>query len=301
MMLSRSDDKEVLSISRDLMKKILRAQKNEITEHFIYQKLSKNVKDLKHSEILRDISNDEKNHYNILRDITKTDVDVDRFKFYFYVLISKFFGLNFGLKLMERGEDFAQDAYKEIKQISPMVEEILKDENKHERDIISFIDEEHLKYVSSIVLGLNDALVELSGALIGFTLALQDAFMVGVVGLITGIAASISMATSEFLSTKHEEGDKNPLKASLYTGLTYISTVLLLSSPYLLIRELYFCMGLVILNSMLLILIFTFYISIAKGMNFRERFLEMAAISLGVAIINFFIGLGIRKLFGLEL
>jgi VIT1/CCC1 family predicted Fe2+/Mn2+ transporter len=59
-------------------------------------------------------------------------------------------------------------------------------------------------------------------------------------------------------------------------------------------------MGLVILNSILLILIFTFYISIAKEMNFRKRFSEMAAISLGVAIINFFIGLGIRKFFGLE-
>lgn len=59
-------------------------------------------------------------------------------------------------------------------------------------------------------------------------------------------------------------------------------------------------MSLVILNSMLLIFIFTFYISIAKGMNFRKRFLEMAAISLGVAIISFFIGLGIRSLFGLE-
>ncbi|MEM3055695.1 MAG: VIT1/CCC1 transporter family protein [Candidatus Bathyarchaeia archaeon] len=282
------------------MEKILRAQKNEITEHFIYEKLSKNIKDVKHSEILSDISRDEMNHYNILRDISEKDVGVDKFKMYFYLLISRFLGLNFGLKLMERGEDFAQDAYEKIKEISPKVEDIIRDENKHEREIISFIDEEHLKYVSSMVLGLNDALVELSGALIGFTLALQDAFMVGIVGLITGIAASMSMATSEFLSTRHEESDKNPLKASLYTGLAYIFTVLLLSSPYLLIKELYFCMSLVILNSMLLILIFTFYISIAKGMNFRKRFLEMAAISLGVAIINFFIGLGIRKVFGLE-
>ncbi|MBS7638014.1 VIT1/CCC1 transporter family protein [Candidatus Bathyarchaeota archaeon] len=299
MELNPSADDEAKPISRDLMEKILRAQKNEITEHFIYGKLSKQVKDVRHLEILVDISRDEMNHYNILRDITKMDVGVDKFKMYFYFLISRFFGLNFGLKLMERGEDFAQDAYEKIKEISPKVEDIIRDENKHEREIISFIDEEHLKYISSMVLGLNDALVELSGALIGFTLALQDPFMVGIVGLITGIAASMSMATSEFLSTKHEESDKNPLKASLYTGLAYIFTVLLLSSPYLLIKELYFCMGLVILNSMLLILIFTFYISIAKGMNFRKRFLEMAAISLGVAIINFFIGLGIRNLFGL--
>jgi VIT1/CCC1 family predicted Fe2+/Mn2+ transporter len=286
--------------SGDLMDRLLKAQRNEITEHYIYDKLSKHVKDAKHSEILTRISRDEMNHYNILKDITERDVDVNRFKIFFYVLISRIFGLNFGLKLMERGEDLAQDAYELMKQNYPEIEEIIRDENRHERDIISFIDEEHLKYVSSMVLGLNDALVELTGALIGFTLALQDAFMVGIVGLITGIAASMSMATSEYLSTKQEEGDKSPLKASLYTGIAYISTVLLLSSPYLFIRELYFCMGLVILNSILLILIFTFYISIAKEMNFRRRFSEMAAISLGVAIINFFVGLGIRKFFGLE-
>jgi VIT1/CCC1 family predicted Fe2+/Mn2+ transporter len=201
---------------------------------------------------------------------------------------------------MERGEDLARDAYEMIKKNYPEVEEIIKDENRHERDIISFIDEEHLKYISSMILGLNDALVELSGALIGFTLALQDSSIVGIVGFITGIAASMSTATSEFLSTKHEESNKSPLKASLYTGIAHISTVLLLSSPYLFIKELYFCMSLVILNSILLILIFTFYISIAKGMNFRKRFSEMAAISLGVTIINFFIGLGVRKVFGLE-
>ncbi len=201
---------------------------------------------------------------------------------------------------MERGEDFAQGSYGKIKKISPKVEEIIRDENKHERDIISLIDEEYLKYVSSMVLGLNDALVELSGALIGFTLALQNPFMVGIVGLITGIAASMSMATSEFLSTKHEESDKSPVKASLYTGMAYISAVVLLSSPYFLIKELYFCMILVVLNSMLLIFIFTLYISIAKGMDFRKRFAEMATISLGVAIINFFIGLVIRVVFGLE-
>jgi VIT1/CCC1 family predicted Fe2+/Mn2+ transporter len=282
------------------MDRLLKAQRNEITEHYIYDELSKHVKDAKHSEILTRISRDEMNHYNILKDITERDVDANRFKIFFYVLISRIFGLNFGLKLMERGEDLAQDAYELMKQNYPEIEEIIRDENRHERDMISFIDEEHLKYVSSMVLGLNDALVELTGALIGFTLALQDAFMVGIVGLITGIAASMSMATSEYLSTKQEEGDKSPLKASLYTGIAYISTVLLLSSPYLFIRELYFCMGLVILNSILLILIFTFYISIAKEMNFRRRFSEMAAISLGVAIINFFVGLGIRKFFGLE-
>jgi VIT1/CCC1 family predicted Fe2+/Mn2+ transporter len=85
--------------------------------------------------------------------------------------------------------------------------------------LISLIDEERLKYVSSMVLGLNDALVELTGALTGLTLALQNPRLIAIVGFITGIAASMSMAASEYLSTKQEDTEKNPLKASVYTGL----------------------------------------------------------------------------------
>ena len=36
------------------------------------------------------------------------------------------------------------------------------------------LDEERLRYIGSVVLGLNDALIELTGALAGLTLALQN-------------------------------------------------------------------------------------------------------------------------------
>ena len=73
-----------------------------------------------------------------------------------YVFIARFLGLNFGLKLMESGEDLAQDIYKGLINISPKVESIIREEEKHEKEIIGLINEESLKYVSSIVLGLND-------------------------------------------------------------------------------------------------------------------------------------------------
>ena len=50
------------------------------------------------------------------------------------------------------------------------------------------IDEEKLKYIGAVVLGMNDALVELTGTLAGLTLALQNEKLVGVAGLITGVA-----------------------------------------------------------------------------------------------------------------
>jgi VIT1/CCC1 family predicted Fe2+/Mn2+ transporter len=150
-----------------------------------------------------------------------------------------------------------------------------------------------------MVLGLNDALVELTGALAGLTLALQNTRLVAMTGLITGIAASLSMASSEYLSTK-SEGGKNPFKASIYTGSAYVLTVLFLIFPYLLFTNFYFCLGFTILNAMAVIFVFTFYISVAKDVSFRNRFFEMTIISLGIAALTFGIGFLIRIFFNVD-
>ncbi|MBI4981552.1 MAG: VIT1/CCC1 transporter family protein [Candidatus Omnitrophica bacterium] len=284
-------------VDQVLLRKILRIQKNELTECLIYEKLSGVLKDAQKKEILQRISRDECEHYEFWKSFTNQEVKADKFKVFYYYFISRIFGLTFGLKLMENGESSAQDVYSGLKALSVDVDKIISDENKHENELIGLIDEERLKYVSSVVLGLNDALVELTGALVGFTLALQNTRLVGIVGLITGIAASLSMAASEYLSTRQEETDKNPLKACIYTGIAYVGTVLLLITPYLLFKNIYLCLGFVIFTALLIIFIFTYYISVAKGLNFRKRFLEMAGISLGVAVINFGIGLIIRNVF----
>ncbi|MDD4980092.1 MAG: VIT1/CCC1 transporter family protein [Candidatus Omnitrophica bacterium] len=287
-------------LNQNLKEKVLKAQRNEITDHIVYRRLSSIVKIREHSEILRKISQEELEHYGIFKDITNQEPAPDRLKIFFYVFISKVFGLNFGLRLMEKGEDLAKDTYEAIKELSPKIEEIIRDESRHENELLDLIDEERLKYVSSMVLGLNDALVELTGALAGFTLAIQNTRLIGMVGLITGIAASMSMAASEYLSTKQEETEKSPLKASIYTGFAYVGTVILLIFPYLIFKNIFICLGFVLSNSLLVILIFTFYISVAKGLNFRKRFFEMAGLSLSIAIINFFIGLIIKNVFGIE-
>ncbi|MCK9614284.1 MAG: VIT1/CCC1 transporter family protein [Candidatus Omnitrophica bacterium] len=287
-------------LTQELKTKVLKAQKNELTEHIIYKNLASVIKDKQQSEILIRISNEELTHYEFFKSITQEEVAPDSFKIFLYVFISRIFGLNFGLKLMENGEDLAQDAYDRLKEISPQIDDIIKDEEKHETELIDLINEERLKYVSSIVLGLNDALVELTGALAGFTLALQNTKLIAIIGLITGIAASMSMAASEYLSTKHEETDKTPLKACIYTGITYVGTVMFLIFPYLLFKNIFVCLGITVTNALLLILIFTFYTSVAKGLSFKKRFFEMASISLGIAVINFFIGFAIRKVFGVE-
>ena len=280
--------------------KILQAQKNEITEHIIYKKLSSIIKEENNRKVLESISNDELRHYEFWKNLTNEIVKPDRFKIFYYVFISRIFGLTFGVKLMEKGEHIAQDTYAKLRGVVSGVDEIIKDEEEHEAELIALISEERLKYVSSIVLGLNDALVELTGALVGLSLALQNTRLVAIVGLVTGIAASMSMAASEYLSTKQEETDKNPVKASVYTGFAYVMTVLFLISPYLIFKNIFLCLILVLIIALLIVFFFTFYISVAKGLSFKKRFLEMASLSLSIAVVNFFIGIAIRKVFGVD-
>lgn len=288
-------------MDKSLKKKVLKIQKNEITEYYIYKKISVIIKYVKHKTIIDKIADEELIHYNYLKSLTNFNIGPNKIKIFFYFLITKFLGLNFGLKLMEGGEEIAQEVYDSIYSFSPEIDKILKDEKKHEIELLNLIEEEHLKYISSIVLGLNDALVELSGALVGFTLALQKTKLIGIVGLITGIAAAMSMSVSEFLSTKHEDDSfKSPFKASFYTGTAYIFTVIILVIPYFLFSNMFLCLGFVVFNVLLLIFLFTFYISVSKNLNFKQRFFEMATISIGVAVINFVIGLIIRNVFGID-
>lgn len=273
-------------------KTILTAQKNEITEHLIYAKLSGSVKDAKNKKILKGISDDELRHYNLWKNYTRQDAKPNTLKVWKYFLISIIFGITFGARLMENGERRAQKTYERISGF-PETRRILKDEDRHEKLLISLIDEERLRYASAIVLGLNDALVELTGALAGFTFALQNSRLIAMAGLVTGIAAAMSMAASEYLSVR-SEGRKDFLKSSAYTGGAYILTVMFLISPYLLLDNLYLSLGITVLNAIVVIFLFTFYISVAKGFSFKKRFSEMALISLGITAITFVIGFLIR-------
>lgn len=150
-------------------------------------------------------------------------------------------------------------------------------------------------YGGAIILGLNDALVELSGALVGLTFAISSSRLIATVGLITGFAAALSMASSEYLSAK-EEKKANPLKLSIYTGIAYIITVLILVSPYLFLENKYSATGLMGILAVGIIAIYTKYDSAIHKESFKRKFTEMFTISASVAIISFAFGLLVRKL-----
>ena len=161
------------------------------------------------------------------------------------------------------------------------------------------ISEERLDYVGSVVLGLNDALVELTGTLAGVSFAFQNNALIALSGLVMGIAAALSMAASAYLS-KRADGEANAGKSSLYTGVAYIITVGILVSPFFIFDNFVPSISLTLTFAVLEIMLFTFYISVAKGYDFKRRFVEMAGISLGVAGLSFVVGLVVKIALGVS-
>lgn len=286
-------------LSDRTVKRIAAIQKKELTEHLIYSRLADSIQDKKNADVLRKIGGDELRHCNFWKGVTGMEVKPNRWMAFRYYWIARLFGLTFGIKLMERGEENAQANYRELAKEVPDALTIAAEEQEHEHALIALVEEKRLAYMGSVVLGLNDALVELTGALAGLSFALQNTRLIAMTGLITGIAASMSMAASEYLSTK-SEGGENPLASSLYTGAAYVVTVAILIVPYLLFSHYLVCLAVMLLNAIIIIFVFNFYISVAKDLDFRARFLEMCAISLGVAALSFGIGVLVKTVLGVD-
>jgi VIT1/CCC1 family predicted Fe2+/Mn2+ transporter len=163
------------------------------------------------------------------------------------------------------------------------------------------MDEDDDHY-GSIVLGISDALIEMTGVLAGLTFALKDLKLVALSGLVTGIAASLSMGASEFLSKRAESRESLPIKPAFFTLASYLFVVILLISPYLLIEEerfglephilalsLTLCMGVIVVAG------FNKWISVKQNQPFFSRFLEMLGILAIVTAVSYTIGMGLAS------
>ncbi len=282
-------------------KMLISFQKEEITASLFYSKLARMEKDEKNSRLLAQFSRDEKSHYEIFHRLSGVDVKPNRLYAGFVIFCARLLGLTFTLKMVEKLEEGAQKQYGSRIDTVPGLEQILKDEEKHEKELLNMLQEERLEYVGSIVLGLNDALVELTGALAGYTFAFQNTRLIALTGLITGIAASLSMASSEFLSHRAQEKGAKALTASIYTGFAYIVTVILLVLPFLLMENFILALVVTLLTAVVIIALFNFYLSVAKELSFVRHFLEMAGLSLGVSALSFAIGVAVRVFIGIEI
>jgi VIT1/CCC1 family predicted Fe2+/Mn2+ transporter len=274
---------------------LMRQLVNELTESEVYARLARLESQAQNAQILQRIAADERAHAALIAGLLGVSASPDRAKVRRLVFFARCFGLTFSLKWMERGENLAAKGYRELIARYPELVMLAEDEERHEIELIGLLKDRHLDNMGAIVLGLNDALVELTGALAGFTFALGNTLAVAKLGFITGMAAAMSMAASAFLSARTAGSDEKDaaggaLVSALYTGGAYVVTVFLLVTPYLLLSSLFGALVGMLAVALGIIAFFNFYLSVARGTSFLRGFLEMAGISSFVALVSYFIG-----------
>ena len=290
------------TLSQKALAVVKRMQQNELTESVIYEKIAAFAKGEENRKTLLRLAQEEKAHYHIWEKYTGIQMKPEKWKILKYTFIARVLGFTFAVKLMEKGEEGAQDEYTLLAQEVEESIHIRQQEEEHEEALLGMLDEERLQYVGSMVLGLNDALVELTGSLAGFAFALQNSRLVALSGLIVGISATFSMASSEFLAAR-SEGRTDALKSCSYTGIAYLLTVIALIAPYLLFPANQFIAALICMLVVVILIIagFTYYTSVAQDQPFKSRFLEMALISIGVAVVSFLVGILAKRFLGVDL
>lgn len=287
-------------ISPAAMKIVKKMQQNEMTESVIYEKIAKFAKGDENKETLHRLAQEERAHCKIWEQYTGIEMKPQKLKVFLYSLTARILGFTFAVKRMEKGEKGAQEEYELLSQEIPESAQIRHQEEEHEHALLQMLDEERLRYVGSMVLGLNDALVELTGSLAGFAFALQNSRLIALSGLIVGISATFSMASSEFLAAR-SEGRTDALKSCAYTGVAYLLTVVALIAPYLIFSNYLVAMICMLAVVVLVIAGFSYYIGVAQDQPFGSRFMEMALISIGVAVVSFVVGILAKKFLGVDL
>jgi VIT1/CCC1 family predicted Fe2+/Mn2+ transporter len=293
---------EMRVISPETRERVLAMQKTEITESHIYKNISARSRTMEDRRLLEQIAGEEQAHAARWELYTQRQVTPHRLKVFGYSFLSRIFGYTFILKIMEQGENRAMASYARLAVEIPEASAIYADEERHENELLQMLDERHLQYMGLMVLGLSDGLVELTGTLAGLALALQNNRLVALAGLITGISATLSMAASQYLAAQADQL-ADALPSAIYTGLAYLSAVVLLLFPFLIFsaHQVSAALGLMLLIVVLTIFVFNYYLAVVRDLPFKKRFLEMLVITLGVALLAFVIGMLAKKLLGINI
>lgn len=154
--------------------------------------------------------------------------------------------------------------------------------------------------IAGIVLGINDGLIELTGALVGLSFALRDAKIVALTGLITGVAASLSMAASAYMHARQEVGT-DAAATAFYTGISYLVVVAFLVAPFFVFPNVARAVPVMLAVALLIIVAVSSYTARYHERRFTKELGLMLAFSLGVAAITFVIGQVLKRIIGIEI
>lgn len=290
-----------MAYSADIQKILLRIQQSEMTEAAAYHAMADAIKDEHNREALTRVADEIASQAKALETYTNKQLAADERKVKRYARMARIFGFTFAAKLMDRRKIKFVNHSKKLLSEMPEVEKMQADEQKRDDELFALLNEKRLTYVGAMILGMNDAIVEITGTLAGLTLAMQNTRLIALSGLITGVAATLSMAASEYLAER-SDGKGDAAKSGLMTGGAYFITVVILLLPYLILDDKMYllAMGIMLVLVVLILAGFNFYTSVARDVSFGKNFGQMCAISLGVAALSFVLGYAVRTFLGVD-
>jgi VIT1/CCC1 family predicted Fe2+/Mn2+ transporter len=192
-------------------------------------------------------------------------------------------------------------------ELSQKEKDVIKKIKKSESEKEDPLKDRLLKYspmlnnIRSIILGMNDGLVEILGAVAGFAVALRQPLLVLVAGMIVAIAGTLSMAGGSYLSIEYEKSvyktkTTDSAKASaFYTGLAYIIGSAFPLVPFVLGFSGYYAILLSIIITAIVLTFVSILISIVSDTSIKRRILRTLIISLGIVMVTMALGFYARN------
>jgi VIT1/CCC1 family predicted Fe2+/Mn2+ transporter len=280
--------------------------RDEYIDYKVYSYLAKLEKNDERRGILENFGKMEYEHYIFWKNLMKKEMinsSLDSIRIKLFILFKYIFGLIFTIKLMERNEKRVIEEYKKLLnkfegETKQKLELIIKDEIEHENFWMNQIKDETTRYLGFIILGLADAIIEITGVHAGFLGVTASTIIAGIAGLVVGVSASLAMASAAYLQAKQSEGS-NPRISAIYTGIFYILAAVALAAPYFMTHDMLLAFSSSLIIAIMLIGFFNFYSSVIFERKFAKEFLTSTIIILVTASISFIVGEFLGNIFGI--
>jgi len=281
---------------------------DEYTDYMVYKRLSESsrTKDPKFKEILTTLSSTEFKHYQFWKKYSPdTKVSVSTWTVYLTLFLRLIFGTTFAIKYLEKHESAVIKRYKSVKSSIPEADqrefdEMVGDEEEHENTFMDQMQGRYLKYISFIILGLADAIVEISGIHAGSLGIYHSTEITGLAGIVAGAAASIAMASAAYAQAKQGFQGSATISA-LFTGVSYFINAIILAAPYFVTGSQIVAISTSVVLAVFIIAFISYYNSVVSQSHFLRDFGELAGIMLGASAALFLFGLLIRSVFGITI
>ncbi|HXW94819.1 MAG TPA: VIT1/CCC1 family protein [Nitrososphaerales archaeon] len=269
---------------------------DEFSDYTLYDRLSKTVSsDSPFREVLQNLSTTEHRHFEFWRKyVPGEEPKLAKLKLYWVLFLRKFLGLTFATRYLDRHESNVVQEYKGLERLipepdRPAYDEMVADEKEHEKAFALKVESSAVRYIAFVVLGLADALVEISGIHAGWLGLFEKTEIAGLAGVVAGGAASLAMASAAFAQAKQGFSGSARLSA-VYTGVSYFITAIILATPYFLTSSMILALGTSLTLAVAILVITTWYSTVIQQKAFSRDFVEILAILFGTTTLVFLLG-----------